>query len=193
MVTTEVQDLEAQDSQWRLEKERATVGSGASESPLARALKGAFAGATSVLAMDYVTWRIYLKEDREAYVQEKERAQVGAKWGAHVAAERLSGRMDRSLSRGQRFMLGRVIHYMMGAAPGMIYGLLSQRFPQIRTGRGLVYGLALFLLQDELMGPMMGMTSPPTHYPWQAHARGLVGHLALGATMDAAFETLNLP
>lgn len=84
-------------------------------------------------------------------------------------------------------------HYLMGAGPGAIYGLLNRRLPRIRAGRGLVYGFALFLLQDELMGPMMAITSTPNEHPWQAHVRGLVGHLVLGAATDAAFEALDLP
>ncbi len=32
---------------------------------------------------------------------------------------------------------------------------------------------------------LRGLASGPTAYPWQAHARGLVAHLVLGATTDA--------
>lgn len=178
--------------QQRLEVERSTVGSGDSQDTLGRIMKGAFAGAAAVLVMDWITRRLYLNESRDAFEQEKQ-AQVGAKWGSHTAAEKLEQKLGIQLTEHQRFLLGRMIHYAMGIMPGMMYGVMSKRFPQIRRGGGLLFGLALFLLQDEMLGPMMGITSPPGEYPWQAHARGLVGHLALGLALDAALETLDMP
>jgi hypothetical protein len=188
MVTTRRPQIQA-----RLETEQETVGSGSADSTLGHAVKGAIAGAAATLAMDYVTWKVYLREDPEAFTAEKEQAQVHGKWGSHVAAEKLAERSGQDLSGDQRFAVGRAIHYMMGVLPGVAYALASRRFPQIRAGRGLLYGLGVFLVIDEMMGPMMGITSPPTKYPWQAHARGLIGHLALGAATDAALETLHRP
>ena len=38
---------------------------------------------------------------------------------------------------------------------------------------------------------MAGLSSGPLAYLWQAHARGLAGHLAVGATTDAAVRVLD--
>ena len=44
---------------------------------------------------------------------------------------------------------------------------------------------------DELVAPLSGLSSGPLGYPWQAHARGLAGHLTVGATTDAAVRALD--
>jgi uncharacterized membrane protein YagU involved in acid resistance len=41
---------------------------------------------------------------------------------------------------------------------------------------------------DEAALTLMGLTPPPKNFPWQTHARGLAGHLVLGATIEAAFD-----
>lgn len=56
---------------------------------------------------------------------------------------------------------------------------------------GLLYGLELFLVQDEGLNPILGTSGGPTEYPWQAHARGLVGHLVLGAVTHATLNVLD--
>jgi uncharacterized membrane protein YagU involved in acid resistance len=51
--------------------------------------------------------------------------------------------------------------------------------------------LALFLIADELLKPLLGLIPGPTRYPWQTHARGLIGHLVLGAVTDTVFDVLS--
>jgi hypothetical protein len=48
----------------------------------------------------------------------------------------------------------------------------------------------LFLVEDELVNPVLGTAAPPGRYPWQAHGRGLVAHLVLGFVTDAVFSLL---
>ncbi len=42
---------------------------------------------------------------------------------------------------------------------------------------GLANGLEFFALVAEGLTPLLGLLAPPQTYPWQAHARGLVGRL----------------
>ncbi|MCA1673436.1 MAG: DUF1440 domain-containing protein, partial [Actinobacteria bacterium] len=53
---------------------------------------------------------------------------------------------------------------------------------------GLAFGTGFSLLVDELMNPLLGLTPGPRAFPWQAHARGLGGHLAFGATTELVLE-----
>ena len=59
-------------------------------------------------------------------------------------------------------------------------------------GKGLLYGLALFLVDDELLNALLGLSAGPTEYPWQAHARGLVSHLVVGVCTDVAMDALDV-
>jgi len=69
----------------------------------------------------------------------------------------------------------------------VLYALLRRRFPALRRpGSGLVYGAGFFALMDEGALTALKLTPPPGRFPWQAHARGLVGHLVLGGAVEGA-------
>ncbi|CAA9313559.1 MAG: hypothetical protein AVDCRST_MAG56-6410 [uncultured Cytophagales bacterium] len=51
--------------------------------------------------------------------------------------------------------------------------------------------MGLFIVMDEIVAPLAGLASGPFAYPWQAHARGLAGHLTVGVTTDAVLGLLD--
>ncbi len=140
--------------------------------------------------MDQVTWGMYLREDPEARRREEE-ARVEGKDVAHVAAAKLAGTIGLKLSPAQPHPAGIAVHYALGVVPGALYGALRHRVRGLGAGRGLVYGLGLTIVNDEVLAPVLGLASGPTQYPWQAHARGLAGHLVLGAATDTVLDVLN--
>ncbi|WP_026548918.1 DUF1440 domain-containing protein, partial [Arthrobacter sp. Br18] len=77
-----------------------------------------------------------------------------------------------------------VFHYALGMLPGALYGAVRRIRPSVRTGSGVLYGLALFVVMDETAAPLTGIASAPGRYPWQAHARGLAAHVVLGVTTE---------
>ncbi len=156
----------------------------------ASVVKGAISGAVGVWVMDQVGWGMYLREDPQALRQEQ-MARVGGKDVAHVAANKLAHAVGADLSPEQPHPAGISIHYALGVLPGALYGPLRKRVNGLGAGRGLVYGLGLFLVNDELLAPVLGLASGPTAYPWQAHVRGLVSHLVLGVVTDALCDVLD--
>jgi uncharacterized membrane protein YagU involved in acid resistance len=154
------------------------------------AVKGALAGAVAVWVMDRVTWDLYRNQPPEAFRQEKE-AQVEDTFAAQVAAKKVAKATDMALSEQQVYDRGQVIHYAIGMLPGALYGALRDRREGVGAMRGLAYGLTLFVFADELLNPLLGLTSGPTRYPWQTHARGLIGHLVLGGVTDIVFDVLS--
>lgn len=153
-------------------------------------VKGALAGAAAVWLMDQVGWFLYRREDPKAILQEK-KARVKGMDVAHVAANKMANAFGARLSPKQPNPAGIALHYALGIVPGALYGPLRHRVPGLSSGRGLVYGLGLFLLNDELMNPLLGLASGPTAYPWQAHARGLISHLVVGAATHAGIDALD--
>ena len=153
-------------------------------------IKGALAGAVGVWVMDRITWYMYKHEDPLAYKEEKE-AQIEGKYAAQVAASKLSSAFQLQLDERQEYIAGKSIHYLMGILPGAFYGAYRKKVKGPGALKGLLYGAGLFLLVDELVAPLLGLTSGPRAYPWQAHARGLAGHLALGATTDVSLKLMN--
>ncbi len=153
-------------------------------------LKGAIAGAASVWVMDRITWYMYNHEDREAYKQEKN-AQIDKKYVAFVAADKIAKAAGVGMNDHQEFISGKTIHYLLGMMPGALYGVLRHKYKDLDKGRGLLYGFGLFIVMDEIVAPLAGLSSGPLAYPWQAHARGLAGHLAVGVATDAAVRVLD--
>ena len=150
---------------------------------------GALAGAAGVWVMDRVDWFNYRHEDPEAR-RRTQRVRPGGEDPAHViatTAERMTG---AGLSPVQHHAAGTAIHHASGIGPGAIYGTMKGRVPGVGADRGLLYGLALFLLQDELVNAAAGLSAHPRRYPWQAHARGLVAHLVYGFVTDATWNAL---
>lgn len=153
-------------------------------------VKGAIAGAVGVWVMDQVGWSMWNREDPVALQQERE-ARVEGMDPAHVMVNRAADAVGTPLSPRQPNPAGVAMHYGLGIIPGALYGALRHRVDGIDAGRGMLYGLGLFLLEDEGVAPLMGFASAPGAYPWQAHARGLVSHLVLGAVTDATLDLLD--
>jgi uncharacterized membrane protein YagU involved in acid resistance len=99
--------------------------------------------------------------------------------------------MGKELTETQQHRAGKVVHYGLGVMPGALYGALRHRVDDLDAGGGLACGLGLFLVNDEIMNPLLGITSGPMEYPWQAHWRGLVTHMVLGATTDTVLDVLD--
>ena len=153
-------------------------------------LKGAIAGAVGVWVMDKVGWSMWDHEDPAALQQEREARPKGLD-PAHVMANRAAEALGTELTPKQPHPAGVAVHYGLGIMPGAVYGALRNRVDGIGATGGLVYGLALFLVEDEGLNPILGTSGGPTEYPWQAHARGLVSHLVLGAVTHATLDVLD--
>ena len=151
--------------------------------------RGALAGAAGVWVMDRVGWALWRLEDREN-IHREYMARPDGLDPAHVVANRVADALDRPLSPKQPHPAGIAVHYGLGIAPAMAYAALRHDIPELAAGRGLLYGLGLFLVEDEGVAPLLGLASGPTAYPWQAHARGLVSHLVLGVVTHAVLDLL---
>lgn len=153
-------------------------------------VKGAIAGAVGVWAMDQVTWWMWSRASAEQLQQERD-ARPGGVDPAHVIAERAAEAVGTELNPKQPHAAGIAVHYGLGVGPGAAYAPLRRRFSGLAAGGGLLYGLGLFVINDELANPLLRLSGGPSEYPWEAHARGLVGHLVLGAVTHATLSVLD--
>jgi uncharacterized membrane protein YagU involved in acid resistance len=152
-------------------------------------LKGAIAGAVATWTMDQVTTWMYERESAEAKERENQARQGGTAYGA--AAEKTAALVNVELSEDQRSQAGSAIHWATGIGAGALYGVLRRRWPAVSRARGLPFGTGFFLVVDELLNPVLGLTPGPKAFPWQTHARGLGGHLAFGLTTETVLEGLD--
>jgi hypothetical protein len=137
---------------------------------------------------------LYDREDPAALALEKEaHREIGADdmGPASLAARKINQNLQLRLTRVQTDRLSNIIHYGLGAMPGAFYGILISRNKKIGVGHGFLYGLGLFLINDELLSVQLGLANKPRKYPWQAHARGLAAHVALGVATYWGIQALN--
>jgi uncharacterized membrane protein YagU involved in acid resistance len=101
------------------------------------------------------------------------------------------GLLGRELDRGREKKLGHALHWAIGIGAGAVYGMLRHRIAKADLARGTAFGTAFFLLVDEAMNPLLGFTPGPQAFPWQAHARGLPGHIVFGAVAESVLKVVD--
>lgn len=156
-------------------------------SVLTDALIGAAAGAAAVWVMDRVDWFNFLHEDPKAR-RRTQALRPGGMDPAHVGASMATEAMGYDVEPKDCNVAGLGTHYSLGVMPGALYGMLRHQVPGLDAGRGSLFGLGLFLLQDEGLNALTGLSAKPSEYPWQAHARGLVAHAVYGLVLDAVLN-----
>ncbi len=154
-------------------------------------LKGAVAGAVGVWVMDRVDWFMYERGlDTQETRRQTEAARPGGMDPAHVMAKMGADAVGVRPFSSKESPAGLAVHYSLGIIPGMLYGGMRDRVDYVGAGRGLGYGFALFVVEDEMANPLLGTAAPPGRYPWTAHARGLIAHLVYGFVTDTVFSLL---
>jgi hypothetical protein len=154
-------------------------------------VKGVIAGAAGTWAMDQVTQYMYSHEGPAAFLREKE-AQVEGKYATTVLAEKAARLVGKQLTETRAEAVGLGIHWTTGALFGAAHSALRSRVPVLGAGHGIVHGVVFWLLVDEAAKPLLGASAGPAEFPWQSHARGLAGHLVLGAVTDIVLDVLDL-
>lgn len=73
---------------------------------------------------------------------------------------------------------------------GALYGVLRGVSPRFGAGRGALFGLAMFVLKDEVANTALGTGGKPLDYPLADHARGAGAHMVFGLVTDAVARVL---
>jgi len=150
------------------------------------------------MAMDLVSWawtlsRGHTNGAEESLVRQGGRPDVeqakqqGKTSGASdsVATSKVAERiakpvLHRPLSEGERHRGGQLVHYTFGALLGAAYGAGARRVPVITSGRGIPFGLAVWVAAAELGLPLMKLALPPQKYTLGQHCFSAISHAAFG-------------
>ena len=147
---------------------------------------GALAGAVAVWAMDRVDWFAYRHDSPNVRERTKEVRPEGMDPAHGVVDHAAHG----DFKNQQHNPAGAAVHYAVGVLPAAVYGAVRPSLPVITKGHGILFGLGLFVLQDEGLNPLLGLAAKPQKYPWQAHARGLVAHVLYGLALETTLGVL---
>ena len=142
--------------------------------------------------MDAVTWLLYRRESRLHLLREK-RARPYGKDTAHALVRKVSRSVGSDAGSSEPNGAGIAVHYALGMGPGALYAQQRTQRQWLRRGNGALYGAALYLANDLLAARLLGIAGPQRKYPWQAHARGIVGHVVLGVVTEAALNAMEDP
>jgi hypothetical protein len=153
------------------------------------AVRGALAGAAATWLMDLVTSGL-LEGQSEETTRREMAAQPNGKGSVANLVDRIDAAWGLELDDRQRSMAAQAIHYGLGIIPGAAYGVLRNRVPILRSGRGLAYGILLWAVNDEYLNTKLGLAGPFGAYPLETHWRGLVGHAVLGVATDTGLDLL---
>ncbi len=156
---------------------------------LGDALRGAVAGGIATWLMDLATTGLVQAESPEDAKREAAARPNGRSSVANLLS-RVEEQTGLQLDDDARSMASQGIHYGLGVVPGALYGALRRRVPLLGAGRGLLYGMLLFLGNDEVMNTELGLAGPYSAYPAATHLRGLVGHAVLGVATDTGLDIL---
>ena len=75
------------------------------------------------------------------------------------------------------------LHYGYGILSGAAYGVAVTKRPAARAGFGMAFGLALWLLGDELAISLAGLSNPLARRP-SSHVSALAAHLLFGVVTE---------
>jgi len=81
--------------------------------------------------------------------------------------------------------------FAFGAALGAAYGLAARYLPAATTGRGTLFGTAVWAAFDEMLVPVTGLSGKPADSPLATHASALGVHLVFGAAVEAVRGALS--
>lgn len=146
---------------------------------------GVAAGAASGLLASWIMEKFQQRAQKLFETEqkaEKEESEPATEKVAEQVSRKVTG---KSLPETQKSTGGEVVHYAFGATVGAVYGLIGALYPPARFGLGLPYGIAVFLLADEVMVPALGLSKMPTSTPLPLHLKGLASHLVYGAALNS--------
>ncbi len=90
----------------------------------------------------------------------------------------------RSIEKKNKDTAGEAVHYGLGAALGIAYGIAAEFQPGVTAGFGTAVGATTALILDNVAVPIAGLGDPPWETPIGVHAYGIVSHLVFGAVAE---------
>ncbi len=106
---------------------------------------------------------------------------------ADAVAESVSG---KPLSEPAKKSAGRLVHYATGAALGLVYGVLAERFQAITSGFGLSFGTGVAVGVDETLVPALGLAPPITKTSPTQHLYSIASHMVFGVGLEGTRRLL---
>jgi hypothetical protein len=133
-----------------------------------------------------LTSKLSITSPSNAGQQKEQKAESSEPATVRAAEAVFKSLLHRELPESEKPCAGEIAHYAMGAVSGAAYAAVAARLALATKGFGLLFGVVLWLVADEVAVPVMGLSKGPWEYPASSHAYALASHLVYGATLEAA-------
>ncbi|UZK70169.1 DUF1440 domain-containing protein [Sphingomonas sp. S1-29] len=102
------------------------------------------------------------------------------------AAERLSAlATGEELADEAKAGAGNAVHYALGGALGLAYGIAAEFRPAVTKGFGSGFGMSTFALLDEIAVPASGLGAGLSETPASTHLYSAASHVVFGSVTEA--------
>jgi uncharacterized membrane protein YagU involved in acid resistance len=115
--------------------------------------------------------------------QEWDSAGGAADWAAEIL-------LGQSLAGKEKSWGAAAVHYVVGGLAAAGYAIAGETWPELRAGAGAGFGIAFWLLGDELSMPWLGLTEQPPDYSLLMHLHSLGEHVVYGMTAECVRRAL---
>lgn len=111
--------------------------------------------------------------------------------GAVKAADAISEEVfGRELTGSEKEVAGPIVHYGFSIATGAMYGAATEIMPEATAGAGIPFSLAVWIIADQTLLPLLGLSKPASSYAIKKHAYSLASHFVYGAATEATRRVL---
>ena len=151
------------------------------------AAAGVVGGYVGTKVMNPVTTKLYELAPEADKAREKA-VSPGSPY--RIGAQKAADLIGVKLTEGQLNAAAAAAPYAVGITGGLLYVGLRRLLHLNPVVAGLASAMVLFLVVDEGLTPVLGLSAPDRAYPLSTHLRGFLGHLAYGAAVAATAEIL---
>jgi len=156
---------------------------------LKNALIGSVAGLAGGQALEFVAQFMYDRTDPENVRRE---ARIEPRAPFIVLTQKVAEQLGVTVSEENQKAWETAIKTALVMGTGAAYVATARRWPFGWLTGGLLFGTLFWLVEDEGMGPLMGLSGDNSKYPMEAHLRGLMAHAAFGVTAALVAKTLGV-
>lgn len=146
---------------------------------------GAFAGQFGRFAMTGTAQLMYNLTSTQKKLEEKS---IEPRDPFIVLADKLQDATGIKMSRTQKKLFEKAVLSIIGTGSGIAYAAIARKWNLNWVAGGALFGTLFWLIEDEGMGTALGLVGDNTKYPLEAHARGLVAHIAFGVVTAAVHQ-----